>query len=54
MPPTDERDIPRLISGWDNALKDDRITSLNVDTDALRAEALREIRRELTSPVVDA
>lgn len=54
MPPVDESEIPRLISGWDAALEDDTIARLGLDTEALRTSALRIIRRELTSPVVDA
>lgn len=53
MPPVAESDIPRLITGWDTALEDEVIARLGVDTEGLRDAVRRQVRRELTRPVVD-
>ena len=53
MPPVADAEIPRLINGWDTALEDDVIARLGVDTEGLREAVRRQVRRELTRPVVD-
>lgn len=54
LPPVREADISRLIKGWDTALEDDVIMRLGVDTEELKARVRAEVRRQLTSQVVDA
>jgi hypothetical protein len=54
MPPVNEAEIPRLIAGWDNGLEDEVIARLGVDTEALRESVRRQVRMELTRPLVDA
>lgn len=53
MPPVAHADIPELIRGWDNALVDETILRMGIDTDHLRDRARRQIIRELTMPVID-
>lgn len=53
MPPVSEAEIPKLIAGWDEGLEDEIIAQLGVDTEDLREAVRRQIRAELTRPVVE-
>jgi hypothetical protein len=53
MGPVRETDIPKLIQGYDVGLEDEVISALGVDTDLLRSAVRREVRRQLTSQVID-
>jgi hypothetical protein len=53
LPPVNEAEIPKLINGWDTALEDEVIARLGVDTEVLREAVRRQVRRELTRPVID-
>lgn len=54
LPPVAEAQIPKLINGWDEGLEDEVIARLGVDTEQLREAVRRQVRRELTRPVIDA
>lgn len=54
MPPVDPAQIPELIRGWDDTLEDDVIALIGVDNETFRARVRAEIRRQLTTQVVNA
>lgn len=53
MPPVREDDIPKLIKGWDTAA-DDVISRLGIEAEDMKARVRAEVRRQLTTQVVDA
>jgi hypothetical protein len=54
LPAVDERKIPDLIRGWDTALEDDVIARMGIDSEQLRGRVRAEVRRQLTTQVVNA
>lgn len=54
LPPVAVDKIPDLIRGWDTALEDDVIARMGVDSEQLRARVRAEVRRQLTTTVVNA
>ena len=52
MGPVDPAQIPKLTRGWDAVMED--IAHLVPDTEAVRAEVMRRVHRELTAEVIDA
>ena len=53
MGPVAAAEVPKLISGWDNALADHAIEMLGIDTDTLRAAVKAKVVAELTRPTID-
>ena len=53
MEPVSDTDIPELIKGWDDALEADTLALVGLDMDDLREEVRREVRRQMTAPLVD-
>lgn len=52
MPPVDVADVGRLIASYDAGL-DDKAAKFEFDADEVRSRVVREVRRRLTSQVVD-
>lgn len=53
MGPVSAAEVPKLISGWDNALADHAIEMLGIDTDTLRAAVRAKVVAQLTAPTID-
>jgi len=53
MEPVDAAEIPKLVTGWDDALEDDVLAMIGTDRDEFRSQVMREVRRQLTATVVD-
>jgi hypothetical protein len=53
MEPVGDDDVPELIKGWDDALEADTLALVGLDIEDLRDEVRREVRRQMTAPLVD-
>lgn len=53
MGPVSAADVPKLITGWDNALADHAIEMLGIDTASLRAAVKAKVVAQLTAPTID-
>jgi hypothetical protein len=54
MGPVEDAAIPRLIEGWDASLEPDTLRLVGLDIDEVRAEVRRQVKQQLTAPMVDA